>query len=585
MINESDLYALIKEITLPEVFGKIIRTDITGIDNLHDHIYSCMKGTVEDDFTAFPVAVNLEEERYQLLNGPDTSSLLNPWALKYKARRITYDGQAVNVPDGYGVTPFLWLWRALELLFLEFDYSVRVNPFKSDSFLKKIVLLNNTADTICKGTLNYSDIVPSCTIAEFIKWLEDKFAIHLYIYPEKKVIDLIPASDVVSGVAQMDVSGMIDGNEKYTFTDEQEIDISSDTSLEGASPATDTIFDLAKKYSNITELDEYDFQSVGWKHTVVQRKSTGVYYEILRKQGDTSIKYVRLGSNYFRHFTSRLAERKYEASDLMPAMVEVGLGLVGIKAVVVICPYIGDSRHQNTSYKESTKAVDQKIIIAVRAGSADENIITAAKYYLGTTQKYNNLGIQWSNYDLTTTSLYPLFWKEWNKVIMNSGVTIEAKVDFSPEQLLSLKIDQPVLIKGQKCLIKSLNYSVGNRITNNTGEYLLLRNLTPVMDDLIVSFLPELYRWNYESNNVEVFGQFDGQQWDNYTWEYTGEDTPSQASFEFIPSPTPEQYTAGGLYYQQSNDIRIAAKKVGESQLYYFNEVLISGFRPVLIAD
>jgi len=585
MINESDLYSQIKDITLEEVFGKIVRTDISGVENWYSHIYACMVGTAIDDFTAFPVAVNLDDEKYQLLNGPDTSSELDTWALKYKARRITYDGQAVNVPDGYGITPFLFLWRVLELLFADFDYSIRANPFKSNDFLKKIVLINNTADAICKGSLNYSDLVPSITIAEFVTWLEAKFAIHLYIYPEKKVLDLIGISNVVTSVPQMDVTGILDGNEKYIYSDTQEVNISSDTSLEGASPAADTLIKLGEKYESLNELDEYDWEGNAWKYSLVFRKATGEYYEIHRREGDSSVKKVRLGSNYFTHFTDRLEESKYEAIDLMPTMIEANLGMNGIKKMVVICPYIGDSRHRNTSYTESSSAVDQKIILALNAGLSDEDAVTEAKYNIGTTQKYNNLGVQWSLYDLTAQSLYALFWREWNKVLMNSGVTIEAKIDFTSEQLLSLRIDQPVMLKGQKCLVKNINYSVGKKIVNNTGEYMVLRNLTPIIDDIEVSFTPDLYRWQYENNAAEIFAPFDTQEWDNYTWDYSGVDAPSKAIFEFIPAPTAAQFTAGGLYYEQSNAIRIAAKKINETALYYFDEVLISGFRPILIEN
>lgn len=583
MINESDVYAQIKDVLLPEVFEKITREDITGVDNLYNHIYSCMTGAVEDDFTAFPVAVNLEDGKYKLLNGPDTSSELTPWALDYKARRIMYGSEAVSVPDGYGVTPFLWLWRAIELLFAEYDYSVGSNPFKTDLFLKKIVLINNTADSICQGSLNYADLVPSCSIADFIKWLENKFLIHLYIYPEKKIIDLVPFNSVINSVPQFEVSQIVDGNEKYTFNNLEELDLSSDTSLEGATPATDTLIDLANKYKYLTELDEKAWSTDAWKYSLVYRKATGEYYEILHRYGDSSIKRVRLGSNYFRHFSGRLEGKEHTSQDLMPAMVQVNLGNSGSKYINIICPYIGESRHKNTAYSESIDATEQDIIIALFAGQAEEDTLTEAKYCLGTTQKYNNLGVQWSNYDLTIKSLYPLFWKEYNKILMNSGVTIEAKVDYSINQLLSLRLDKPVLLKGQPCLIKSLSYTVGRLVENNSSEYMLIRHLTPVMEDLQISFSDQLYRWDYENNADEIFAPFDTQEWDNYTWEYTGANAPSKAAFEFIPPPTTEQYLQGGLFYVQSNAIRIAAKKINETGLYYFDEVLTSGFRPILI--
>lgn len=585
MINESDLYAQIKEITLPEVFGKIIRNDFSSVENWYNHIYSCMIGDTDDDFTAFPIAVNLVDGKYQLLNAPDTSSESYPWGLFWKARRMSYQSEAVNVPDGYGITPFLWLWRAIELLFAEFQYTVRFNPFKTDSLLKKIVLINNTADSICKATLNYADLVPSCTVADFIKWMEAKFLIHLYIYPESRQVDMIPFSQVINSSAQMDVSNQIEGYEVYNYNEHEEVDLSSDTSLEGSAPATDTILDLALKYPVITELNEDEFKNDAWKYSVILRKATGDYYEILRRVGDSSVKKVKLGSNYFRHFSSRFTARKYDAIDLIPAMVELKLGITGVKERAIICPFVGDSRHCNTSLKEGDKAADQKIIVALFAGESEEDAVTEAKYYIGTTQKYNNVGNQWSSRGLTTQDLYDLFWKEWNNLLMNSGVTITANIEYTQEQLLSLRMDAPVLLKGQKCLVKKISYSVGKNIKNGIGEYMLLRKLFPLSNDIQVSFQPQQYRWDYVSNAEDIFAEFDTQLWENYTWEYIGENAPSRAAFEFIVPPTESQYLSGQLFFQQSNEIRITAKKINETGYYYFDRVLTTAFRAALIHE
>lgn len=582
MINESDLYTQIKDVTLEDVFVKIERTDISGVENWYNRIYACMTGSVMDDFTAFPVAVNLDDGRYQFLNGPDTTSTSSPWHLKWETRKIFASGKVVNVPQGYGVTPFLWLWRMLELLFTDFDYTVRKNAFKTDDFLKKIVIINNTADSICKGSLNYADLVPTCTISEFMQWLEDKFLTHLYIYPESKMIDILPLQDVINSTSQLDITDILDGDEKYTFSEPSELSLSSDTSLSGSAPAAETLHDLARKYDHIAELSEPEFRNDAWKYSLVFRKSTGEYYEILRRAGDSSVERNKIGSNYFKHFTGRLQEKKYEASDLMPAMVEVKLGLNGSKELNVVCPYVGQSRHRNTSYNESGETAKQDIIVALSAGISDEDAIIEAKYNLGTTQKYNNLGIQWSTHDLTLQSLYDMFWKNYNRVLMNCSVEIQGKVDYSAEQLLSLRMDQSVLLKGQPCLIKQLHYSVGRKVANNKSEYVLLKSLTPTIDDIVISFSQQLYRWNYESNAATVFADFDSQEWENYTWEYIN-GTEASNSFEYIAPPTEQQYLSGDLFYQQSNDIRITATKINETQPYYFNRVLESGFRAVLI--
>ncbi len=589
LINESDFYSKIKDVTLPDIFGKIIRDDFSQsqdkVEAWYSYIYDCMTGTSQDDFTCFPVAVNLTEETYSFLNEPDASSVTNPWALMWGARRVVQGKEAINVPVGYGITPFLWLWKMIELMFAEYDYSVRVNPFKTDAFLSQIALINNTADSICLGTLNYSDLVPSCTIANFLKFLEAKYNIHAYIYPESKTIDLVALDTVINDVANLDITSIVNGNEKYKYSENEELHLSSDTSLEGAAPATETILALAEKYTHLAVLGEDDFRNNAWKYNLVLRKSTGEYYEILRKPASSEIKKNKLGTNYFSHFTGRLNYIEHKAEDLMPVMVEIKLGISGSKEITIICPYIGPARHRNTSYKDQNSNVDQKIIIALYAGPADENNVIEAKYILGTTQKFNNLGTQWSLYDLTLSDIYPLFWKEWNKILMNSGVSIEAQIDYTPEQLLSLRLDKPVLLKGQKLLIKNLSYTVGQKLNNGKSEFYLLRCLTPLIEDIEVSFLEQIYRWNYESNADVIFSPFDTQEWDSYTWEFTGQTAPSSSAFEYVPAPTAAQFASGALFYYQENEIRIYARKLNDPIIYTYDRTLTGGFRAVLISE
>lgn len=587
MLNESDFYSQIKDVKLVDIFGKITRNDFAAspdpVAAWYEHIYQCMIAAAVDDFTAFPVAVNLADGKYQLLNGPDITSARTIWDLRYQARRVSTGSETINVPAGYGITPFLFLHRVIDMIFAEYNYVVRTSPFRTHSLLNKIVVINNTADSICKGFVNYSDLVPSITVGDFLKFLENKFLIHAYIYPESKSVDLLPLNSVLLTPADMDLTGRVNDSEKYIYTDTQEVDITSDTSIEGAQPAMETLFDLAGKYTHLGELTEPDFRNNAWKYNFVLRRSTGEYYEILRKPSTSAIQINKIGSNYFRYFTKRMPAKEYKAEDLMPAMVEVKLGILGSKEANVVCPFIGNSRHRNTSYKEKTEDAEQKIILALRAGVADEDNNIAAKYCLGTTQKYNNLGYQWSDYDLTTTDLYQIFFKEWNRYLMNSGVEIEARVDYTTEELLSLRLDKPKLLKGQKVLLKSLSYAVGRKVENIRSNFLLLRALTPETADLTAQFAEQLYTWQYESNADQVFAEFDTQEYSDYTWDYIGPDAPSAASFEYIPAPTAAQYQSGTLYYYQENPILIKALKPGDSTIYEFERVLNSGFRAVLI--
>lgn len=582
MLNESDFYTKIKDVTLPEVFANITR-NFSSIETLYNHLFSCMTGETPDDFTMFPVACNLSGEKYSLLNGPDTRSTQDPWPLRWKARRVAYDDQAVNVPDGYGITPFLWFHRVLDILFAEYGYTVRNNPFRQDSFLSKIVLINNTADSICLGAIFYGDLVPSCSVADLIKFLEVKFLCFCFISPESKTVDIIPLKDAIASAPDIDLTPKIDGDERYIFSDPQEVDIKYNTSLEGAAPALETIFDLANKYSHIASLNEAEFRNNAWKYNLIFRQSTGQYYEVLRKPGTSQIKINKLGSNIFRHYTKRLQAKEYSPIDEIPPMVELKMGVNGSKEAIIICPYIGNTRHLNTSYKEKKDSTELKIMIALAAGISDNDANIDAKYYIGTTQRYNNMGNVCFTHDLTPQSTYKLFFQGWNELIMNSGIAVEGKIDYSVGDLLSLNLDKPKIMRGQPVLLQELSYNIGERVTNIMSKFILLKKLTPEIEDVEVSFSSQIYTWEYQSNFGDLVSEFDTQEWDNYTWDYVGDDAPSKNSFEYLPPPTEEQYISGETYYSQQNTIKITAYKLDNPTPFVFEKTLLSGFKAVLI--
>ena len=589
MLNESDLYSRIKDVKLKEVFAKIVRDDFSGsanpVDSWYNHLFSCMTKEVSDDFTLFPVAVgNTPETGYQMLNAPDCRAVGEPWPLHYKARRITEGDETQNVPQGYGITPFIWMGRALQLLFAEWNYTVHQNPFITHSHFSKIVLINNVADTICTGKIRYSDLVPDCTVAEFLTFLENRFLMHAYIYPEGKRVDIVPLQEILTAPYDEDISSFIDGEIKHIFPQAQEVSVESDTTLQGAEPPMETIFEFNKKYKVLTELDEEGFRNRSWKYSLIKRKATGEYYEVLRKPGDSSVKINRLGSNYFKYYSSTLPAREYKAQDLIPPMVEIDLGLLGTQMAKVMCPYIGAKIHSNTVYKDETSS-EQKIIIAMSGAEAQSDANIISKTYHGTTQKYNNLGVQWSQYDITPSDIYKLCFSEWNNVLMNSARELECKADYPTKLLLSFRMDKLKLLRGQRVLPASLSYTIGERITHNISKFISVKALSPMIEKRDILFHPQEYMWEYVNNAAEVFAEFDTQEWESYTWEYINQDGTSvnPNTFEFIPPPTEQEFLGGEEHYRQENDIRITAIRFNTYQTVITEKTLISYFIAVRI--
>lgn len=487
MLNESDLYTQIKDATMKEAFAGVFRIDFSEdpnpVQSWYNHIYDCMKGTKTDDFTAFPLAVNYTEENgYQILNCPDITSQLDPWGLKWQARSIPSGSETVTVPAGYGITPFLWLYRVIEILFSRYGYTVLSNPFREDSLLKKIVLINNTADAICAGTLNYQDLLPTCTVAEFIKWIEVKFLTHIYIDSEKKTVEIIPLQSILSSVPDLDISNKVNGEIKHILIDAMEVDMSSDTSLDGATPAAETLGELTVKYETMTEVDEAAWRNYDWgatpafKNSLIFRKALGQYYDIYFRRTGGPTTFTSLGSNYFRRYTGAAQAKEYKAIDTMPAMVEVNIGTVQEIDIDIICPYAGPVNHLTTTYKDEKNDIsEQKIIIAYNAGPAANDSFIQHRYIIGTTQRYNNLGIQWCDLDLTTEGLYQRFFDKWDDALQKQDCEIECRVDYSAEDLMSMKMSGLKMLSGQLLLQKGLSYRISNKIENEKASFLVLR--------------------------------------------------------------------------------------------------------------
>lgn len=141
------------------------------------------------------------------------------------------------------------------------------------------------------------------------------------------------------------------------------------------------------------------------------------------------------------------------------------------------------------------------------------------------------------------------------------------------------------MLHGQKVLPESLSYTIGEKITHNSSRFIAVKPLNPVIEDSQISFTPQLYYWEYVNNALEVFAEFDTQEWESYTWKYINQDgtTVNPNTYEFIPPPTQEQFLSGGQHFLQENPISISAIRFNTYQTVIFEKALISYFRAVEI--
>ena len=227
--------------------------------------------------------------------------------------------------------------------------------------------------------------MPDISVSEFLKFLENKFLTHAYIYPESRAVDFVTMESVIDKQPDLDITSQLDGEAKFYFGETKGVKLSSVTDIEGAAPAAATIFDLAKIYNSVVEVNETDWQAYNWQAlgiptytpTMILRKATGQFYSIYFRRYGGPTNFNRLGSNYFSFAQPSVSNyQEYEAADYMPPIVEVVLGLTADdKQAVIFCPAIGNSSRRNiklTSESSETPAPsEQKIIIAYAAGKAN----------------------------------------------------------------------------------------------------------------------------------------------------------------------------------------------------------------------
>lgn len=218
------------------------------LDELY-RIYRCPD--LKDEFAVFPLALNNESTGsdnykkvyWEVLNLVGDHGLAQPG----KVRRLI-DGEVteVSIPEGYMVTPFLRVWRVLELVFNDLGLTVLSNPFKPDSELWRLVVLNNAADSVCTGKIKYADLMPDSTVEEFLNALWVRFGLVYNIDENKHTVNLRFLSDILECGVSEPLDRYIAGIEKITYNERQYVKLSAKTSIEGAEPSHERFEDFIK---------------------------------------------------------------------------------------------------------------------------------------------------------------------------------------------------------------------------------------------------------------------------------------------------------------------------------------------------
>lgn len=499
-IENSDLYTQYKSKSLKEIFASKIRDDWNkDIPTLVEYLTDVFHKQEDDDFILFPIAVDPyeynEQTIYQFNNEQENAGDLEQKAFVWRARTINEQDINVSVTDGYGISPFLYLHKMISLLFQQIGLSVTYNCLDRDPY-SDIVLLNNCSDTIVKGIIKYSDLVPSCTLSEFLDFLHNKFGILCRVDSSTKNVSILMLQDILSANSDLDItSKVIDGLET-TIKDTSRVVLNSETTIDGTSPAAETFDLLIEKYGYYIEVSEREFEDISNNNNpayfdcLILRKITGEFYELRRTIGNIIIPHL-IGTNYFKYDRKNsINQENFSSSDVIPGTI-----------IYNSSPYLylGERLNLNTTYGDTKENTEQKIMIAWSWRNVANNLFGSIQKDIGSSHP--------KPFSLTTYDMYDFFWSNYNNLLRNGLIKLKGTVMYDNLDILSLDITRPKLYRGQNLLPLKTTFEISEKLKNHDSEFILIKDfLNSEKDVKIIPETKQKYQWmeDYLFNEEDI---------------------------------------------------------------------------------
>lgn len=486
--------------------------EYSSVNSLCAHLQQVLGG-YQTDYAVFQIMTGNDSDDNQ--SYPKYLNYITPvsegskvYQLRYQARTETFlvngTPTAVTLPEGYGVTAFLYVWRVLELVFSEFGYTITENPFKTDKELSNLVILNNAADCCVKGKLSYADLMPDCTVEEFLNALYVRFGLVYNVSSDTKTATLRLIRDIVDDVPDIDLSRSLTDEPLITYETARQMKLSAKTSFTGAAPSVERFEDYLKD-QEVARLAKVDITK-----RVIHlnyEETTGRWF----KWDEDNKRLTYSSSSFFSwdRKTDNTEDNELTSDDECVPMDFAPNDILSPQ-------YLADYVHRYTYLKTSSNNDDEdseKVetpLSFVFAFTSSQN----SNYPFGSVLPYTSEGegvilkdgskhtisllFQYKN------GLFINFWKKYDAIIRHSFNQVEANVLLPVHQLMSMDILTPVALRGQHLLFDGLSYSLpANKIVPVDLTLRTLRLIAPYNLDeehYIKDFGSILYVWKLVRN-------------------------------------------------------------------------------------
>jgi len=546
--DESEMYAVFENLNLNEIpYPPEYDVEFSGnnidqkIDSALDHMTAVMKEHIERDYCVFPVItaqyeyeVTLEDNGisttsknkiYEFLNGLNDGYLSQTIAqgelLARENRIITrVDGNDpinITAPKGYGVCPFIRVWKILEIIFSHFGFTMDENPFKTHRQLKKLCVLNNTMDALLTGKLYYKDMFPDVMIKEFLDGLYAKFGMLYFINSNSRKVTLRLIKDMVNPSAETNNLTKNKTEElSIAFSAPKQLRLKMNRELEDAKVLYDTFEEFLSRF-------DYQFNGNGATQIFDGRYSRYKIINIFKLFSEVPREAWMYSSDFFDidKKTPNLPYEDIEMKDLcIPIsdydMFNISEYLVGLKHAYSELIIGGEIQSENAN--------PAKLAFMFSWGMVNGGTPMTPMYYpLGSqfNRDHNGNFMQdetGAKYDISLTcahedGLYNRFWKEYDAFIRYSNQEITGKLHLSELQFFNLKMYEDTLIDNQPYLISQIKYKINVKDSISEFKFRTLRLFEPNdLEELwkILGYDKQKYYWAWTETETNPVTHYPG---------------------------------------------------------------------------
>ena len=516
-----------------------------------------------DDFAVFPVAVEREEVTtnntkttyWGLLNRVENGVLVSD----ARTQQQPVDGTMMNVtlPDGYGVTGFLYVWRVLELAFGDLGYEIESNPFKGAAAgdLAKVVVLNNTADAICTGYLKYSDLLPDCEVQAFLKALYVRFGLVYLLNQDTRRVKLELIRDIIAKSPGLDLTPWQAEWPLVSYEAGKQIKLSAKKSFEGAEPVNERLEDFFKGQQLTGAVSVDVFNDAAHSTALVHERMTGKIYRWDRENSNFNNSVYVYGDstsgwwNWDRQTEDVDTEDLTSEDECVPMVKVDGTWMPG---------YLAGAAHRHSYIKgqDSSKEKNETpLSFVISCGQYGRISPTTADTGLTL-----SLLFQYDN------GLFAQFWSAYDNVLRHAFMKVESTMRLSHDKLLSLELLTPVRFQAQPLLIDGFNYVLPMKAATEVD--MTLRTLRTVGSENIDAEqgIPTFgtghptWKWVFDHDDLEeqlaIVERLVARNYDPFAVATTRNREPVGLTYQDDPvwnpelNPVPEQLITATREYQ-----------------------------------